>query len=77
MLPSTARTQSSRTFLVSLVFVLSAGGLQPAQAQGTRLLRDPDVGPNHIVFAHANDLWLVDRDGGDAMRLTPAESAAV
>ncbi len=46
-----------------------------ASAQGTRLLRDPDVGPAHIVFVHANDLWLVARDGGDAIRLTSALGA--
>jgi tricorn protease len=56
-----------------LILLLGAG--QQAAAQGTRLLRDPDVGPNHIVFVHANDLWLVDRDGGDALRLTAGEGA--
>ena len=54
---------------------LLLGGAACAAAQGTRLLRDPDVGPNGIVFAHANDLWLVGRDGGDARRLTSAEGA--
>ncbi len=56
-------------FLLGLV----PGGIQRAEAQGTRLLRDPDVGPDHIVFVHANDLWLVGRDGGDAVRLTSGE----
>ncbi len=44
-------------------------------AQGTRFLRDPDVGPNHVVFVHANDLWLAPRNGGDALRLTSGEGA--
>ena len=44
-------------------------------AQGTRLLRDPDVGPEQIAFVHANDIWFVDREGGDAWRLTSAEGA--
>ncbi len=47
-------------------------------AQGSRFLREPDVGPESIVFVHANDLWTVGRDGGDAKRLTSdvgAESA--
>ncbi len=47
----------------------------PAQAQGTRFLRHPDVGPTHIVFTHANDLWKVARDGGDAIRLTSSDGA--
>jgi tricorn protease len=46
-----------------------------AAAQGTRFLRDPDAGPTAIVFVHANDLWLVGRNGGSARRLTSAEGA--
>ena len=41
-----------------------------AAAQGTQLLREPTVSDQHIVFAYANDLWIVDRAGGDAQRLT-------
>ncbi len=47
----------------------------PAHPQGTRFLRQPDVSPTHIVFTHANDLWLTARDGGDAIRLTSSEGA--
>ena len=46
----------------------------PAHPQGTRFLRQPDVGATHIVFTHANDLWKVARDGGDAVRLTSSEA---
>lgn len=42
-------------------------------AAGTRMLRNPDLHDGKIVFAHANDLWLVDREGGDALRLTSDE----
>ena len=48
---------------------------QHAAAQGTRFLRQPDVSATHIVFVHANDLWLTGRDGGDAVRLTSSEGA--
>lgn len=51
-----------------VLLVLLVPGL--AGAQGTRLLREPTVSGEHIVFAHANDLWRVDREGGDAVRLT-------
>lgn len=44
-------------------------------AQGTRLLRQPSISNEHIVFVHANDLWVVDREGGDARRLTSSEGA--
>lgn len=39
-------------------------------AQGTMLLRQPTISSTHIVFVHANDLWIVSREGGDAVRLT-------
>ena len=45
----------------------------PAHPQGTRFLRQPDVSATHIVFTHANDLWKIARDGGDAIRLTSSE----
>lgn len=44
-------------------------------AQGTQLLRQPSISPTQIVFVHANDLWVVDRNGGDAQRLTSNEGA--
>jgi tricorn protease len=47
----------------------------PLFAQGTMLLREPSISANHIVFVHANDLWVVDREGGDARRLTTSEGA--
>ncbi len=64
-----------RISAVCLALLLLTGALQNLIAQGTRMLRDPDVGPNHIVFVHANDLWLVGRSGGDALRLTSSVGA--
>lgn len=52
--------------LLVLLFLLPVDVL----AQGTRLLRQPTVGDDHIVFAYANDLWIVSQNGGDAERLT-------
>jgi tricorn protease len=75
MLASSARKAWVLPRLAWLLLGLLVLGGQELGAQGTRLLRDPDVGSNHIVFVHANDLWLVDRDGGDALRLTSSEGA--
>ena len=61
-------------FLVVLS-VAAAATPSAAQAQGTRFLRQPDVSSSHIVFVHANDLWIVGRDGGNAIRLTSSEGA--
>ena len=44
-------------------------------AQGTRLLRQPTISSESIVFVYANDLWKVNREGGDAIRLTTNEGA--
>src|SRR3954466_3029381 len=41
----------------------------PAAAQ-TRLLRSPSVSERDIAFAYANNIWVVDRAGGSARRLT-------
>jgi tricorn protease len=64
-----------RWFLSSVCALLFLFVAAPAHAQGSRFLRDPDVGPTDIVFVHANDLWLVPRAGGDARRLTSADGA--
>ncbi|WP_319502954.1 PDZ domain-containing protein [uncultured Draconibacterium sp.] len=57
------------TSLILLMFVV----LSFASAQGTRLLRQPTISAESIVFVYANDLWKVDRNGGDAIRLTTNE----
>ncbi len=49
--------------LASLVFA----SVLPAQ---TRMLRAPSVSATHIAFAYAQNIWVVDRAGGAARRLT-------
>ncbi len=61
--------------LTALALALTTLSPTPTHAQGTRFLRQPDVSPTHIVFTHANDLWLAGRDGGNATRLTSSEGA--
>ena len=39
-------------------------------AQGTRLLRQPTLSGAHVAFEYGGDLWVVDRAGGEARRLT-------
>ena len=53
--------------LALLSFALVAPALLPAQ---TRMLRSPSISGNQIVFAYANNIWIVDRNGGAARRLT-------
>ena len=62
-----SRVWRSRVWIVLFLFTSISTA---AAAQGTQLLREPTVSDEHIVFAYANDLWIVDRAGGDARRLT-------
>lgn len=38
--------------------------------QDARLFRFPDVSANQIVFSYANDLWLANKTGGQAQKLS-------
>src|SRR5215471_19026358 len=57
---------------LALLF-LAAPALASAQ---TRMLRSPSVSGNQIVFAYANNIWIVDRNGGVARRLTSFQGAS-
>ena len=54
------------SLVIPLLFSVSISREAPPDAG---LFRYPDVGPEKIVFAYANDLWLVDRQGGVAIPL--------
>ena len=49
---------------------LSVAVAAPLPGQGTRLLRQPTIAGDLIVFEYGGDLWSVGRDGGEARRLT-------
>jgi tricorn protease len=60
--------------LLCLVLALTLGAAVPASAlEECRLLRQPDVQGDRIVFVYAGDLWTVPRAGGTAARLTTHE----
>jgi tricorn protease len=48
--------------------VLCAGAAQ--QSSSNLLLRKPTVSRTQIAFSYGGDLWIVDRQGGEARRLT-------
>jgi tricorn protease len=62
----------SRFLAAAVTAALALAALPPtvASAQGTRFLGDPTVSADQIAFVHANDIWVVGRDGGQARRLT-------
>ena len=61
------------------LLLLVAALVRPAVAQEddpTRLLHQPTVSANHVVFVYAGELWRVGHNGGDAERLTSFHGVA-
>lgn len=58
--------------LLPLLVVLALVAVPSAAPDGstTRLLRTPTVSATHIAFSYANNIWVVERTGGTARRLT-------
>jgi tricorn protease len=54
-----------RLAVVLLLFVGTAQAADPPM-----ILNHPAVSAKYIAFGYAGDLWVVDRAGGDARRLT-------
>lgn len=69
---------SKRIFLFACLFAclallgfINQSAIQvSANGAGTRLLRTPTVSATHVAFAYANNIWMVERAGGAARRLT-------
>lgn len=59
---------NSRSLFLSVICLLFVWGI--VTADETRLLRHPTVNETHIAFVYAGDIWLVDRNGGEARQLT-------
>ncbi len=58
-----------------LVLLVFASGVDAQKNPSVGMMRYPDVSKSQIVFAYANDLWIVDRDGGVASPLASPEGA--
>jgi len=55
--------------LAAVVLVILA--TEPARAQvDARMFRFPDVSETHITFVYAGDVWVVEKSGGSAERLS-------
>ena len=55
-------------------FTLTAVQAAPA---GTRLLRQPTVSQTQIAFTYANNVWVAERAGGLARRITSFQGATI
>ncbi len=58
-----------RKFILFLAALLAARSLSFAQIDAA-LFRFPDVSATQIVFTYANDLWIVPKEGGEAIRIS-------
>ncbi|HKS30129.1 MAG TPA: PDZ domain-containing protein [Pyrinomonadaceae bacterium] len=56
--------------LTLLVCLFSLSLSLSAQTRNPMPLQSPSVSRTHIAFSYAGDIWIVDRAGGDARRLT-------
>ena len=56
--------------LLSFLILAALHTMAGAQSQGPMLLETPTVSRTKIAFSYAGDIWLVDRSGGTAQRLT-------
>jgi tricorn protease len=57
--------------LASMMLSLAPAGLRAEQSPGGfALLRRPTISHSQIAFSYGGDLWIVDRKGGEARRLT-------
>src|SRR5947208_15320881 len=63
----------SRFLLLTALLAICAS--TAAALEECRLLRQPDIQGDRIVFVYAGDLWTVARGGGVAARLTAHEGA--
>lgn len=55
------------TGFITILIVLFSNQLN---AQGTRLLRQPSINQDLIAFVYGADIWVVNKNGGDARRIT-------
>ena len=46
-----------------------------AAGEGSRLLRQPDISANQLVFVYGGDLWIANRDGSAPRQLTSHPAA--
>jgi len=73
-MPSQFRTFALRlplTVVFALFFLFLTAAQSAAQSSNQyALLRKPTISKTQIAFSYGGDLWIVDRNGGDARRLT-------
>src|SRR5688572_12552553 len=60
----------SAILLATLLPLSSGVTTLNANGEATRMLRSPTVSATHVAFAYANNIWVTERAGGVARRVT-------
>lgn len=68
-------TRLARTMLALPLLVVAVAAAPDSQP--TRLLRSPTVSATEIAFVYANNVWVVERAGGRARRLTSFQGQTI
>ncbi len=63
-------TRIARALLALPLFAVALAAAPDTTPGPTKLLRSPTVSATQIAFAYANNIWVVERAGGRARRLT-------
>ncbi len=63
-----------KNFLLLFCFLILAGMTAHAQVSA-RMFRTPDVSQTQIVFSYGGDIWIVDKQGGTASKLSSPSGA--
>src|SRR6185312_12223805 len=67
---------SRNRFVLTFAAAFAAAPISRALHAQTRMLRSPTVSDSKIAFAYANNVWVVDKSGGNARRLTSGPGGA-
>ncbi|HKR35633.1 MAG TPA: PDZ domain-containing protein [Steroidobacteraceae bacterium] len=58
---------------IAFLFALWSAAALAVDAHDTLMLAEPDISERHITFIYDGDVWVANRDGSSAYRLTTAE----
>ena len=63
-----------KNIFLLVCFIMIAGMTANAQVSA-RMFRTPDVSQTQIVFSYGGDIWIVDKMGGTASKLSSPSGA--
>lgn len=65
-------THSCAALMAAAFFSCAIASATAPDPEDTLLLEQPDIGERDVTFVYDNDVWIANRDGGQARRLTSA-----